>query len=319
MRVGVCIPICNPGLVFSKLTESLSAQTIRIDDVLIIDSSSQRIEPLPRFRTLVIGPEKFDHGGTRRMAVEILEDADVLIFLTQDAVLAEPTSLANLLDCFSDPLVGAAYGRQLPRPDATEIERHARHFNYPPQSKIKSVFDMPRLGLKAAFISNSFAAYRREALQKVDSFPDHNIVSEDTYVAARMLLRGWKVGYCAEATVFHSHAYSLRQEFQRYFDIGVFHAREPWIRTEFSGAEGEGWRFAISEAKHLIRHDPLAFPMALVRTPIRYLGFRAGLLEKHLPHELKARLSMQKKFWAAERRMASGYSRSVTAPDTMGK
>ncbi len=301
MKIGVCIPVCNPGSMFYKLIDSLAVQTRGIDEILIVDSSPRGLEPLPNCRIVKIAAERFDHGGTRRMAVEALGASEIVVFLTQDAVLVQPNSLHNLLACFEDPMIGAAYGRQLPRPGATEIESHARQFNYPIQSRTKSIFDIPRLGLKAAFISNSFAAYRVEAMQKVDGFPARTIVSEDTCVAARMLLRGWKVAYCAEATVYHSHGYSVHEEFRRYFDIGVFHAREPWIRKEFGGAEGEGLRFVISEINHLLRHDPLRLPAALLRIPVRYLGFRTGLLEKHLPLSLKSRMSMQKKFWAYER------------------
>jgi rhamnosyltransferase len=196
--------------------------------------------------------------------------------------------------------VGAAFGRQLPRPEAGPIEAHARRFNYPPESRIKTADDIPRLGLKTAFISNSFAAYRRSALEAVGGFPSRCIVSEDTYVAARMLIAGWKIAYCAEAQVYHSHGYTYRQDFQRYFDIGVFHAREPWVRNSFGGAEGEGWRYLHSELSYLAGTRPWQIPSALVRTIIKYSGFRAGLFEKSFPLWLKRRMSMQKAFWDRE-------------------
>ncbi|BCR05178.1 hypothetical protein DESUT3_22470 [Desulfuromonas versatilis] len=119
-------------------------------------------------------------------------------------------------------------------------------------------------------------------------------------MAAKMILAGWKIAYCAEAQVYHSHNYNFRQEFQRYFDIGVFHAREPWVRERFGGAEGEGLRFLKSEMKYLAAKAPWLIPSALIRTPIRYLGFRAGLAEKLLPVAVKRRLSMQKAFWGKE-------------------
>jgi len=48
------------------------------------------------------------------MAAEVVKDADILIYMTQDALLAEPQSLKNLIESFRDPSVGMAYGRQLP-------------------------------------------------------------------------------------------------------------------------------------------------------------------------------------------------------------
>ena len=85
--------------------------------------------------------------------------------------------------------------------------------------------------MKTAFNSNSFAAYRRKALKDVGGFPINTILSEDMYVTAKMLLKNWSVAYCADAKVYHSHNYTIWQEFKRYFDIGVFHAKEAWIRN----------------------------------------------------------------------------------------
>jgi rhamnosyltransferase len=235
------------------------------------------------------------------LAVAENQSADIILFMTQDAVLQGAESLARLLETFDDPEVGAAYGRQLPFPDATPFAAHARRFNYPPQSRISTMADVPRLGIKATFISNSFAAYRLAALHDVGSFPQACIVSEDTYVTAKMLKAGWALAYCAEAQVFHSHNYSLCQEFKRYFDIGVFHSREPWVQREFAVAEAEGRRFVISEMKYLLRNAPSLLLLAVIRTLAKYIGFRMGLYEDKLPVTLKSRLSMQPAFWRRER------------------
>lgn len=304
MRVAVCIPIFNPGDEFSKLLQALSSQAVLPSRVLLIDSSARPAAGLTGlcspFELRRINGKDFDHGGTRRLAMEILAGQEVVVFLTQDAIPSDPTAIGNLIACFGDEKVGAAYGCQAPRPGAHPVESHARRFNYSTESLVKSPDSIALLGIKAAFISNSFAAYRRTALDIAGGFPERCIVSEDTFVAAKMLLAGWKIAYCAEAQVFHSHDYCWRQEFRRYFDIGVFHAREPWVRKEFGGAEGEGWRFLKSELKYLFRKAPHLIPSSLVRTSIKYFGFRAGLLEYCLPLALKRRLSMQRAFWNAE-------------------
>jgi len=270
-------------------------------DFLIIDSQSEdgtaNLFATKGFKVYGITRQAFNHGATRQLAVDLCPKADILIFMTQDALLASSESLAKLVVPFKNPKVGAAFGRQLPNEDANPIAAHARLFNYSPESRIKGFDDIPALGIKTAFISNSFAAYRRSALEAIGGFPCRCIVSEDTYVAAKMILAGWKVAYCADATVYHSHNYSWRQEFQRYFDIGVFHSREPWVRTQFGGAEGEGRRFWKSEMKYLLRHAPHLIPSAFLRTVIKYLGFRIGLVENWLPFILKRRFSMQTAFW----------------------
>jgi len=301
MKTALCVPICNAARWAPAFLQALGRQTLRDYDALAVDSASDdggaELFAAAGFRIRPIEPREFNHGGARRLALDLCPQAEILVFMTQDAVLAAPDSLARLLDAFNDPLAGAAYGRQLPRPGAHPVEEHARFFNYPPQSAVKTAADIPRLGLKTAFISNSFAAYRRAALDEVGGFPEHVIIGEDTHAAARMLLAGWKIAYRAEAAVFHSHGYSWPQEWRRYFDTGVFHARNPWLRESFGAAEGEGWRFVRSEIGHLWRRNPWLIPSGLLRAGIRYLGFRTGLAERFLPVGLKRRLSAQKAFW----------------------
>lgn len=298
--VSVIIPTLNAEKHISHLLTQLYSQSIKPDEILVIDSSSDdktvAIAESCGVKVITIDRKDFDHGGTRNLAAKQVR-GDILAFLTQDAILAHPEALANLVACFDDPRVGASYGRQLPRPNANLIEAHARLFNYPPKSMVKSIADAPKLGIKTAFISNAFAAYRRTALMSVGSFPSNTILSEDTYVAAKMLLAGWKIAYCADAMVYHSHNYGFIEEFKRYFDIGVFHAREPWIRQAFGQAEGEGMRYVRSEFRYLWNENPMLIPSAILRNMLKFISYKLGTIEQYLPIWLKRQLSMQKRFW----------------------
>jgi len=303
-RTALVLPSLNAGEGLPEWLTALKRQTIQPHKLLLVDSAStDRTVELAQqagFEVVGIARENFSHGGTRQMCVARLTDYDLIVFVTQDAVLARPQSLENLLRAFADREVGAAYGRQLPRPQAGPIEAHARLFNYPNCTQVKSKADIPRLGLKTAFISNSFAAYRRTALLEAGGFPSDTIQNEDTFAASRMILNGWKVVYAGDAPVYHSHPLSVGQEFRRYFDIGVFHARAPWIREEFGHAEGEGWRFVRSELGYLCHRRPTAIPSALLRTGIKLIGYKLGSCEKKLPHGLKTRLSGNKTYWRRE-------------------
>jgi rhamnosyltransferase len=231
------------------------------------------------------------------MAAESLPAAEILVYMTQDAHLLTPDSVAELIRPFQDPSIGAAYGRQLPRPDAGALERHARAFNYPDQSAVRSLDDAPRLGIRATFLSNSFSAYRRSALLAVGGFPADTIMAEDTLVAAKLLLAGWKTAYVAEATVLHSHPYTIVEEFKRYFDTGVYHIREPWLLQRFGTASGEGKRFVLSELRSLCPSNIHLMPVAALRTLSKYLGYQLGRREASIPLSLKRRLSLHKRFW----------------------
>jgi rhamnosyltransferase len=301
--IGLVVLTFNGGDAWKHWLEAFKAQQIKPQFNLVIDSSSEdetvQLARSNGLEVIVIPRESFNHGGTRQIGLKYMRmrEVEIIIFLTQDAILRDPDSLERLVRVFQSKSVGAAFGRQLPRLEASHIEAHARHFNYPAETRIKSIRDVPDLGLKTVFISNSFAAYRRDAIEAVGGFPQYVIFGEDTCVAAKMVLAGWEIAYVADAVVCHSHGYSFLQEFRRYFDIGVLHAREPWIQENFGRAGNEGLRYVISELRYLGFRYSFLIPAALVRNSLKFLGYKLGKYERKIPLRLKKKLSMHRKFW----------------------
>lgn len=300
-KIQVIIPIYKPDHKLIELLKKIKEQSIEDIPLLIIDSGSndEYKSEIKNMNCLVkkIDVKTFNHGGTRQMGADMFPDKDIYIFLTQDAILANEKSIENIVKVFNNSNIGCAYGRQLPHKEANLFSSYARLFNYKDKSYIYSIKDKEKYGMKTAFCSNSFAAYRRKALNEIGGFPINTILSEDMYVAAKMLLNKWSVAYCSDAIVYHSHDYTIWQEFKRYFDIGVFHSRESWIRDTFGGAEGEGKKYIISEFKYLIeRNIMLIFPM-IIRDIMKFLGFRLGMKERFINKHIKRKISMTKNFW----------------------
>ncbi len=303
-HVGVIIPTFDAELHWSQLQSALARQGLTTDQILVIDSGSADrtvfLALQAGYKVVQIAQREFNHGGTRQIACSYFPQAQVLLFLTQDAIPATACAFASLCQAFERSTVGAAYGRQLPRPEADPIERHARLFNYPAVSELRTLAHRETLGLKAAFLSNSFAAYRRSALEAIGGFPCDVILAEDSIAAARLLRAGWQLAYVAQAAVIHSHAMSFSKEFTRYFDTGVHHCREAWLLQEFGSAGGEGKRFVLSELRYLRKTAKLDIPAALLRTGSKWFAYQLGRREKFLPLRLKRQLSASSNFWQAQ-------------------
>ena len=301
-RARVVIPVRNGGARWREAAAALRQCVPDPSLVVVVDSGStdgsDRVAADSGFELLRIDPKTFNHGRTRQMAIErFCADKELVVLLTHDAVPDDPQALGGLLAAFDDPEVGAAYGRQLPHHDARPFDAHIILFNYGADSDTRSLADAPRLGIKTAYLSNSFGAYRIAALRACGGFPDHLILGEDAAVAVRMLLSGWKVKYCAEARVRHSHSYSTAEELQRYFDFGVMHAQLPELLRHFGAAEGEGARFVMSELRYMARHAPWLLPLVPVRNAAKYAGYRLGRIYTRLPRGACRRLSMTKIYW----------------------
>jgi rhamnosyltransferase len=312
----VIVPTYNPGKdEWAQWLRALKAQVCQPQKVIVVDSGSvdgtQTLTQAEGHSCLEINAKDFDHGGTRQWALNKAVEAaaktqenspEYVVFLTQDAILSEPSALKNLIQAFDNPSVSAAYGRQLPKPDANWLEAFTRHFNYPEQSQTVSLADREKLGLKACFFSNAFGAYRTQALLAQGGFSIGLPLGEDTLMAAKLLLSGQSLQYQAQAAVYHSHHYNVLQDFQRMFDTGVFHAQNNWLLQSFGKPEGEGIRLLKSQWAFLkaSAHSPsklFGLLQMVHNNAVKFCGYKIGTCYRFLPLSLKLRFAMNKSFW----------------------
>ncbi len=303
IKITVIIPVLNGAATLGELFAALNRQTIQPDEILVGDSSSTdesvRICQDSGARVLTYAREFFDHGGTRTALVHEAS-GDIVVFFTQDAIPATRDALEKLLRALlKDEKNSCAYGRQLPQKNATLIASHLRLFNYPAVSSIRSFKDKTKYGLKTIFISNSFAAYKKDLLQKVGGFKNGLIFGEDTCTLGKLLLEGYTVAYAANAAVYHSHNYSLLEEFHRSFDIGVLHSSEQWLLDIYGSAEGVGVKYVRSVFMMLYKERKF-FQMVdcLVRNALKMVGYKLGRSFTKIPVTIRPYLSMHKLWWA---------------------
>lgn len=304
MTISVCIPTWNAESWLPNLLSSLQAQQLPDGlelEILVADSSStdrsQAICAEYGIDPIVIAPGEFDHGGTRTIMAKAAR-GEFVVFLTHDALPANNQAITNLLKPFKDDDVVAVCGRQLPHQNAGPLGSHLRLYNYPQESSVRSWEDREQYGIKTIFLSDSFAAYRRSALEEIGWFPSGLLFGEDSLACAKFIFSGKKVAYQSDAQVYHSHDYTLAEDFRRYFDVGVFHTREAWAFDPLPKAEGEGVKFALSEWKYLVHNKQWLY---LAQSPFRILakliGYKLGKVHQNLPHGIILNLSMAPHWW----------------------
>lgn len=301
LSISLLIPTLNAGARWIDVLESIRDQSVLIKSKIIIDSGSsdETINLALRFgfKVVTIDKSEFNHGGTRQKLIGLSDDSDICVFITQDAILASVDSILNIIKPFQDQKVGMAYGRQLAHINATPLEMHARLYNYPPVSQVVSMNDMSSLGFKVFFCSNSFSAYRKTSLDAVGGFPSNSIMGEDAIVAGKMLISGYKKAYAATAAVYHSHSYTIKEEFKRYFDTRVFHEQNRWLTQAFGTPTGEGLKYLKSEIKYAIANDFKSLFKSLVSLGAKWLGYHNGRYYTKFSTKTLKKLSMHKHYW----------------------
>jgi rhamnosyltransferase len=183
---------------------------------------------------------------------------------------------------------------------ANPLERFFREFRFPDQSQTRRLEPNQPLSVRDVAFSNAAAAYRTNVFWELGGFPEGVILGEDVMLVAKALKAGYTVGYCAEATVWHTHDYSVLQQFKRYFDIGACYSR---AGDALGGqqAGGEGLRFAKAQYKYLLQNKAYGWlPRAMLELGAKWLGYKLGFLERKLPLWAKKAMSLQPLFWQRE-------------------
>ncbi|MBW5445893.1 glycosyltransferase [Cohnella sp. CFH 77786] len=297
--VSVIIPTYNAGPETETLLKSLWNQTLPPHEIIVIDSSStdgtaERARKNGA-KVYVIDQSDFDHGGTRNYAVT-MASGEILVFMTQDAVPNHERMLEELTKpLLENPKIGCAYGRQIAKSDANVLERLSRLHNYPEHSYLKDQNNIPRMGIKTFFCSNVCSAIRKDTFIQLGRFPEPVIFNEDLFFAAKCVLSGYAVAYVAEAEVLHSHNYSLKQQFKRYFDNGVSMRMNEWIYP-FSSVGREGSHLLKMQFRKLMRSRAWNWiPALLVDSAAKFIGYQLGKNYRKLPQFLTMRFSMHRR------------------------
>lgn len=306
MTVDVLIPTYRPDRRFARLLQMLSKQTVKPRRIIVMNTeeaywNEEGYRGIRGLEVHHVTKAEFDHGGTRNLAAWYSE-AEIMIFMTQDAVPQDEYLIEELLKAFEQTgpqgeVVAQAYARQLPAKGCHLIERLTRDFNYPDQPVVKTKADLERLGIKTYFASNVCCAYRKDIFEAREGFITSTIFNEDMIYAGGIIQDGYAIAYVPSAKVIHSHNLSPMEQFHRNFDMAVSQADHPEV---FEGlpSEGEGIRLVKQTAVKLLKRGRFwLIPSLVVSSGCKYLGYRIGKKYRSLPRKMILWCSMSPAYW----------------------
>jgi len=243
-RAAVLMPTYQGMEFLARVFDALRAQETDFPwEMVVIDSSSsdgtweflraaEGDFPVPLRLERIHGVE-FDHGDTRNL-LACRTDAEILVFMTQDAIPSRPDWLATLVGNFDDERVGAAYCRNVPRPDARALTKifsegdpgyqPGRREVRLPAPDVYAAMDPHERRLLYNF-NDVASAFRRDLWER-HPFP-RTPFGEDILMARAFLEAGYTVVYDAAATVEHSHDYDAEETRKRTRIDGEFSAE--WL------------------------------------------------------------------------------------------
>ena len=282
MNIDIICPLYNAEKEIENLNQSIIKQkNVEINEIKYIlteskDNTEEKLKKL-KLKYKKIKKQDFSHSLTREK-VAFESKADILVFITQDVIIEREDWLYNLTKDIENGKVDACYSRQLCNNNT--IEKYTRECNYPAESKIVSKEDIKKMGLKAFFFSDASSAIKRETFVKLNGYDHKNLViSEDMYIAYKLITNDYKIKYCADSEVIHSHTFTLKQYYDRYKDTGKFFKENSYLnKYKVNQAGGSMAKYILRRAIQdknwsvLVRFIP--------NMAARFIGMKVGKITK---------------------------------------
>lgn len=245
MRVSVVIRTLNEARYLRQLLEGIGRQEVDFDvETVVIDSGSVdgTIEIAQEFGCVLthIRREDFSFGRSLNMGCEAAS-GDVFVFVSGHCVPTDEHWLQRLCAPVLDRRVDYSYGRQVGGPQSRYSECRIFEKYYPPSSRV------PQTGI---FSNNASSALSRRAWL-VHRFDESLTGLEDMELAKRLCEAGGKVGYVAEACVYHHHHEDWAQVKRRFEREAIALQR---ILPQIHVSAVDTARYICSSIIHDMRH-----------------------------------------------------------------
>ena len=278
MKIDVICPLYNAEEYIDKLHKSLIMQKkINLNKIrYILTESKDNTEKIlidKKIKYSKIRKNEFSHSLSREKEA-FKSDADIIVFVTQDIVIEDDLWLYYLTKNIGTDNIAATYSRQISK--YNNIEKYTREKNYPEKSFIKSKNDIDKLGLKTFFSSDASAAIKRSVFVELNGYDNKNLpISEDMYFTYKLIMNNYKVKYCADSVVYHSHDFKLKELYDRYKLTGKFFKENSYL--DQYGTNSSGGALAKYILKRAIQDKNIS---VLIRWPfdmaVRFIGMKVG-------------------------------------------
>lgn len=243
MKIDIICPLCNAEKYIKNLDNSIKKQknvTINQIRYILTKSNDKTEEILKQIKATykVIEPQEFSHSLTREK--EAFEsNADIIVFITQDIIIEDELWLYYLVKDIEAGICEATYSRQICNNDS--MEKYTRELNYPKESTYKSKNNIKGMQLRTFFFSDAASAIKRDIFVKLNGYDKKDLpINEDMYFAYKLVMSGYTIKYCADSKVIHSHNFTFKQQYKRYYATGKFFRQNDYLNKYKVNKSGVG-------------------------------------------------------------------------------
>lgn len=220
MKIDVICPLYNAEKYIEKLDDSIKKQQkVELNQIryVLTKSNDKTEETLKKIKANYkqIETKDFSHSLVREKEA-FDSQSDIVVFITQDIIIEDNMWLYKLVKDIENGKCEASYSKQICNNNS--IEKYTRELNYPEESRFVTKDDIDKLQLRTFFFSDASSAIKRETFIKLNGYDNKNLpINEDMYIAYKLIMNGYTIKYCEDSQVIHSHNFTLKQIYDRYY------------------------------------------------------------------------------------------------------
>ena len=235
--VSIIMRSFNEGWALRETLPALATQNYPHWELIVIDSGStdgslQLLRQAKPRHLIEIRPCDYNPSRVMNHGMELAR-SDYGIFLNADATPQGPDWLGPLVAALHDPQTAAVFGRQIPRPGCRAVYAH----------DYERCFGQGRASARWEHFFSMVSSGLRKDIWAKRGFLEQMQYSEDDEYTRWCRAQGYRVGYCPDSVVMHSHNYTPQQAYKRSFGearalaaVWTHQAGEiSWPRTVFLG------------------------------------------------------------------------------------
>jgi rhamnosyltransferase len=209
--VSIILRSYNEAWALRDTLQTLQVQDYTNWELIVIDSGSndgsvELIRQAAPRHFIQILPQDYQPGRVLNTGMHLAQN-EVVVFLNADATPQGRSWLRPLVEALREPDMAASFSRQIPRPDCRAVFAGDYERCFGPQRE-SAHWDH--------FFSMVGSALRRDIWAQ-RGFLESMQYSEDDEYTRWCRHAGYRIAYCPESVVMHSHNYTPHQAYKRSF------------------------------------------------------------------------------------------------------
>lgn len=209
-KVSIIIRTKNEEQWIEMCLRKIYEQTYKNFEIIIVDnlSKDKTIDKIKKYNCKIVKIKKFIPGKAINMGVS-KSTGEIIVCLSAHCIPVDKDWLKHLILDLNKKNIGAVYGKQLPLPYSSPLDKRDLYNTFGEEKRTQS---------KDTFFHNANSAFKKKLWNKI-KFDEKILHIEDRVWAHDILKLGYKIIYQPKSKVYHWHGINQSLDLKRCVEI----------------------------------------------------------------------------------------------------